>query len=123
MPESIKTVEIMFGTKEKDPEICTCMCHDDPHSTKHVMACCHHCNVCNKNIDGLFWTEHLVKCQLPENLKERVNREKDLFSRVGDKNDMMRDTLYYIYIHKGAVVGDEKVMDEKIKEVEKLNKG
>lgn len=121
MTESLKIINTMFGKKEKDPELCNCMCHDDPESTKHMMPCCKQCDKCKKHIDGLFWEKHVINCQLSEDLKKRIEAEINLFEAKDDGKDLKRDALHYEYLHKGAFVGDEQVMDNCLLKLKKLN--
>lgn len=120
MTKSVKIIKTMFHI-EKDPELCPCECHKFPEAVKHVMPCCRQCDVCKKHIDGLFWEQHVIKCQLPENIRERVESEKELFKKTTKGRALKRDALYYEYLHKGAFVGDERVMDDCLERLKKLD--
>lgn len=50
-------------------EICKCICHTPGMTVLHIMACCHECQSCKRNIKTSAWNEHKQHCLTPEETK------------------------------------------------------
>jgi len=45
-----------------DFDECDCMCHVQE-GVMHIMACCHQCPICHKNIKPFVFDDHVQRCE------------------------------------------------------------
>jgi len=60
--ENVWWLEKKNALKHDETGICTCPCHDNPHSITHPVECCGKCPRCKRGIARGMMNEHLKVC-------------------------------------------------------------